>query len=364
MAMKMNSKIHLKSVFCTPLLALLALTTLMLLQGCGAAGESKPEVRLFIWGEYMNPEVLEAFEEETGIRVIESNYSSNEEMLAKVQASSGEYDVVVPSDFMVRVMKRRGLLAELDPDRLTLKTNIAERFTNLDFDPGLKYCVPYHYGVTGIGYNVQAFQDRPAPTSWSSLFDLKEVSRFKGKTSLLNDQREAIGAALIYLGYPSNTLDEQELAEASDLLKKQKEFIGKYDSDSFEDTLAAGTINIAQGWSGELAIAMKENDDIRFFIPEEGALMFVDTLAVLESSPRKELAFQFINYLLRPDVAAQIANFVSYASANAKAEPMIEESLKNGPAYMAPPEDRTYYIQDLEEKEEAYERIWTELKAE
>lgn len=348
--------------------ALLPILAALALSGCGKAPQSPSAdkapaqvLNLFIWEEYLDPAVKEDFEKETGIKVIESNFGSNEDMLAKLQAGGG-FDLVVPSDYMVQVMKRMGLLQKLDRTRLPNTAHLDPFFNTFHYDPGFEYSIPFQWSTTGIGYNSKELQT--APDSWAWVFDPAKAGAFKGRMSMLNDPREAIGAALLYLGHDLNSTDPAQLKQAEDLLRAQKKLLAKYDSESFEDSLASGETVLAHGWSGEFAVAASENPDIRFVLPREGAVIFVDNLAIPTSSKNTAAAHAFINYLLRPEVAARVANYSLYGSSNLAALPMIEESVKNGPGFLRPAGAKLHEIKDLGEKTALYEQIWTRLKAE
>jgi spermidine/putrescine transport system substrate-binding protein len=342
------------------------LATSLLPVACGpsadrhAASEAKV-LNLFIWEEYLDPAVKDDFQKETGIRVVESNFGSNEDMLAKLQAGGG-FDLVVPSDYMVQVMKRMKLLQLLDRSKLTYLIHLDPYFDTFTYDPGFAYCVPFQWSTTGIGYNSKQFST--PPDSWAYLFDPGKAAAHKGRMSMLNDPREVIGAALMYLGYSLNSTQPDELKKAETLIRSQKSLVAKYDSESFEDSLASGETVLAHGWSGEFAVAASENPDIQFVLPKEGAVIFVDNLAIPIGAKNVEGAHLFINFLLRPDIAARVANYSLYGSTNKAALPLIEPSVKNGPGFLRPEGVKLYEIKDLGEKTALYDQIWTRLKAE
>lgn len=328
--------------------------------GCRPKAEA-PVLQLFIWEEYIDPEVLAEFEKETGIKVVESNYGSNEEMLAKVQASGGGYDLVVPSDYAVQLMARQGLLAPLDKAKLPNLQHLNPRFSNPVYDPGLQYSVPYLWGMTGIAYLTDRVD--PAPESWAALFDPVQAAKYAGLISILDDNREALGCALLYLGLSPNSTDPVEIRRAGDVLRAQKAFVQKYDSESFEDSLAAGSTVLIQGWSGETIVAQGENENVRFVLPREGALLFVDNIAILASSKQQDAAMALINFLNRPDIAARICNFVMYATPNQAALPEVDAALRNSPVFQMPPPERTHMLLDLgDEVLQVYEQVWSEVK--
>lgn len=318
---------------------------------------------LFNWADYMNPEVLRDFEREFGVRVVEDRFASNEDLIAKLQAGGGGYDVAVPSDYAVRILIRQGLLARLDHAHLPNLKHIAARFRNPAYDPGNAYSVPYLWGVTGLGYSKKAAAHLAGPPqSWDDVFHPDKLKRYRGRVSMLNDMREVIGAALIYRGHSPNSTDPAALAEAKQVLLAQKPFLAKYDSEAYEDSLAAGETVIAHGWSGEFFQAQRHNPDIGFAVPKEGTFLFVDNLVIPKSARNPYTAEVFINYLLRPEVAAKNAAFLRYPTPNQAALARIDPALE-GPHFRVPPGVRLYSIEDLGAAGRLYEQIWTELKA-
>lgn len=318
------------------------------------------ELHLFIWEEYLDTAVKDDFEKEFGVKIVEDNYGSNEELLAKLQAGGGGYDVIVPSDYAVRVMSKQNLLAQLHLEAIPNLKNISEKFKNLDFDPKNQFSVPYMWGTTGIGYNKKEVTE--VPTSWAALFDPAKLEKYKGRISMLNDARECIGATLLYLGFSPNSTDSTELEAAKQVLLKQKEFVAKFDSESFEDSLASNEMLLVHGWSGEIAIAQHANADIGFVIPQEGSLIFLDNLAIPRTSKNQHTAEIFINYLLRSEVSARIVNSRLYASPNEAVRTLINPEILGGPSYLMPENVKLYWLDDLGNAAELYEKIWLDVK--
>jgi spermidine/putrescine-binding protein len=335
-----------------------------LLVGCGGGKEKlAKELHLYNWSEYVEPQVLEDFEEEFGVRVVEDTFANNEELLAKLQAGASGYDVIVPSDYMVEIMIEEGLLAELDHDNLSNLSNLDAKFADPPYDSGLVHCVPYLWGTTGIGYNGDSF-DEP-PDSWAYLFDPELVSGYAGQLTMLNDVRESMAAALKYLGYSLNSTDETELEEARDLLIQQKQWVYAYDAEQYEDLLSADETVIAHSWSGDIFMAAEEDERLWYAIPAEGGVIWADNLCIPKSASNKYTAEVFINYLLRPKVSAANSNFAWYASPNAKAEEFIDAEILEEPAIYPPPEvmAKLEWLEDVGEATPIYERMWTEIKA-
>ncbi len=334
----------------------------VLLVACQGDGQKlAEELHIYNWSEYIDPEVFTAFEEEYGVKVIEDTFSSNEELLAKIQAGATGYDLIVPSDYMVEIMIEEGLLAELDHANIANIANLSALFSDPPYDPGLVHCVPYQWGTTGIGYN----SDEIEPDSWAYIFDPTMAAEYAGQITMLNDSRESIGAALKYLGYSLNTTDEAQLEEAKQVLLATKPYIYSYDSDQFEDLIAADEVIYGHGWSGDYFAAAVEDERIWYVIPEEGGVVWADNLCIPATSKNKSTAELFINFVLQPEIAAQITNFTWYGSPVEAANEFIDPEILEEPAIYPSAEtmERLEWIQDVGEATPLYERIWTEVKA-
>ena len=317
-------------------------------------------LRIFIWEEYIDPEVYQLFEHEFGAKVIEDNYGSNEDMRAKLQAGGAVYDLVVPSDYMVVLLRKEDLLLPIDLTRIPNLRYLGERFRDPPYDPGHHYSVPYQWGITGIGYNKS--QVMPPPARWADLFEPSWIEPYKNRISMLNDMREVIAAALVASGHSPESSDPQHLAQAQALLLRQKPFLAKYDSESFEDSLASGETVLAQGWSGEIAMAQAQNPDVAFVVPAEGTFVFVDNWAIPKGAQQKELAMEFMNFVLRPEISAMIVNHARYASVNEAAKVFIKPEILNGPSYYWPEGTKLWWLHDFSDAGRLYERVWLELK--
>ncbi len=320
--------------------------------------EEQKTLHYFTWSDYVGPELLAEFERRHGVRVVVDTFSSNEELLAKLQGGATGYDVTVPSDFMAAIMIQQGLVAELDPAMLPNATTLEDHLQHLPFDPTQRYAIPYLWGTVGIGYD-SAIISTP-PDSWAVLWD----SRYAGKISMLNDQREVFGAVLRSMGASMNTKDLALIEEAKVRLLAQKPLVKAYASDHYDQLLASGDVVLAHGWGGPVARAMKDRPSIRYVVPKEGGTLWADCLVVLQSSPRKELAMQFINYLLEPQVAARTAERLLFASANKEARPFVPAHILDNPAIYPPLEllPRLEWMTDVGETLRIYDRAWTELK--
>ncbi|NOY99521.1 MAG: spermidine/putrescine ABC transporter substrate-binding protein [Chloroflexi bacterium] len=328
------------------------------------AVEPAKEIVFFNWSEYIDPEIYTLFEDETGIKVVEDNFSSNEEMLAKLQGGATGYALIVPSDYTVSIMKDEGMLAKLDHANIPNLGNLAEQFQNVPYDPGNEYCVPYQWGTTGIGYLDSEVDE---PTSWAVFFDPDPTAPYYGRMTMLDDAREAFAAALVYLGYDINTTDEAQLEEAKELLIKAKAALAGYDSDIFEDLIASGENLMAHGWNGDFLVAQEENENVAYTIPQEGGVVWVDNVCIpISATPEQKAAGEmFIDFLLRPDIGAMLSDYNWYATPNAAAEANLDEEFLNDPAVYPPAEvlAKLQYIEPVGEAEAIYQRLWDEVKS-
>ena len=216
----------------------------------GTAGGPPVVLHYFTWTDYVDQDALRAFEREAGAKVLVDTFGSNEELLAKLQSGAEGYDVAVPSDFMVAIMAKQGLLAELDRTKIPNVGSVLERLQHLPFDPDNRYSVPYLWGTVGIGYDSAAIQTQP--DSWEVLWD----PRYKRKISMLNDQREVFGVALRTLGQSGNAVDPAVIAKAKAKLVRQKDLVKTYTSENYQQLLAYGEVTLAHGWGGTVARAM------------------------------------------------------------------------------------------------------------
>lgn len=312
-----------------------------------AEGETDGDIVLYNWTEYMDPELLEQFSEEHGVSVTEDFYPSNEELLARVQGGASGYDVIVPSDYMVSIMIKEGLLLELSPDAIPNRENIAEEFASPPYDPELAYSLPYQYGTTGLGVNTAEVED--FPRSWALVFDPEIADEYSGRISLLDDPRETMGAALKYLGYDLNETSDEALQEAADLLTETTQRLAAYTSDQYTDFLVGGETVIGHGFSGTFVFAFSEADDpdqYEYFVPEEGGTVWTDNIAVLADSEHPCSAQTFINFMLDGDNGAQLSNWTYYESPNEAARPAIDDVVTELGEIDPEIEDKLEFIED------------------
>ncbi|MBW3605273.1 MAG: spermidine/putrescine ABC transporter substrate-binding protein [Actinobacteria bacterium] len=330
-------------------------------------GETDGELVLYNWTEYIDPELVTKFTEEFGVDVIEDFYPSNEEMLARVQGGGSGFDVVVPSDYMVGIMIDQGLLMQLDKSAIPNADNVAEDFTSPPFDPELAFSMPYQWGTTGIGLNTTETAEDPEAT-WGWIFDPEKADGLDGQISMLDDPREAMAAALSYLGHPINSTDEAQLQEAADLIAETTDRLAAFDSDQYEDLLISGETAVAHGYSGDFFAAFDEaedGDNFTYVIPEEGAVRWVDNMAILADAPHPCTAHTFLNFMLDARNGAQLTNWNYYGSPNSAAEEFIDAEVLEDPA-IYPPEDvleNLQFIEDTGDAETLYTDLFTQAKS-
>lgn len=322
------------------------------------AGTSPKVLHYFTWSDYVSEDLIAEFERQEGAQVVVDTFSSNEELLAKLQTGASGYDVAVPSDFMVAIMIRLGLLAELSRERLPNLEFVEPHLQQLPFDEANRHSVPYLWGTVGIGYDAARFP--VPPDSWAVLWD----DRYRGRISMLNDQREVFGAVFRLMGASLNTVDPVAIERAKERLVRQKPLVKAYTSDHYDQLLAAGEVVLAHGWVGPMVRARAERPSIRYTVPREGGTLWADCLVVLRSSRQQELAHRFINFLLETRVSALTAERLFFAPANRLAKDLVRPDLR-GDTGVFPTLSLLQgleWMKDVGEAIRLYDRAWTELK--
>ena len=328
--------------------------------GDGARRESAGVVHLATWSNYISAEMLADFARETGIQVKVSNYSSNEELLAKLQAGASGYDVAVPSDYMVFAMIQLGLLLPLDAAKMPSRKGIDPRFMGQRYDPENKFSIPYDWGTTGLAVNRTLFAGRLK--SWKDLFSQEAL---KGKFTLLDDVRESMGAALKYQGRSLNTKDEAQIAEAKKFLLSIKSAVKAFTSEPLVP-LVDGEVAVAHVYmSDALQAARKTGGKIEYVIPEEGATLWVDNLVIPKGAVNVEGAHRLMEYLLRPKNAAATVTAVLVAPTVLGVASFLSPELRANPFLFPGTHQRAglEMMEDLGEALRMYDRAWTEVKA-
>lgn len=284
------------------------------------------DVYVYNWGEYIDPEVIELFEEETGYKVHYEEFETNEEMFTIVDKKARVYDVICPSDYMIEKMLENDLLTEINFDNIPNLEHIGKQYLESakGFDPENKYSVPYCWGTVGICYNKNMVNEEV--NSWSILFDEK----YDGKILMQASVRDAYCVALSYLGYSINTLNEDELKEATDLLVSQKPIVQAYVVDQVRDKMIKNAAALAVIYSGEAIYMQEENDALEYVVPDEGSNVWIDGWVIPKDCQNKEAAEAWINFLCRPDIALMNFEYITYSTPNESARALIEdEDIRN-----------------------------------
>jgi spermidine/putrescine transport system permease protein len=338
-------------------LGLLVLLFPFLLGRPGRGGDERV-LNLYIWSNYIAPETLREFEDRFKARVNVDLYDTNEALLAKIGAGNVAYDVLCPSNYVVDILRKQGLLRPLDRSALPHLVNIDARFLGRDFDPGNRYSVPYFWGTCGIGYNRRRVG---RVDSWAALFD----PRFEGRILMLDDPRETLGAALKRMGMSLNTREQGPLLSAQRMLLAQKPLVKTYDSANYHDALLSGDVWLAQGWNGQFARVMAKDPDLEYAIPKEGASLFLDNLVIPARAGNPVLAHAFLDFTMEAETAAEICRTMGYSTPNRAALHLLPPEIRQNPAIF-PEEDalaRLELIEDLGETTVLYDRLWTEVKS-
>jgi spermidine/putrescine transport system permease protein len=324
---------------------------------CGAAGLHAAEVNLFGWSEYIPQDVLDGFTKETGIKVNFETYSSNEELLAKLVAGGGNYDLIQPSEYAVELMVRRKMLAPLDKAKISNLKNIAPEFKGLAHDPEDKFSVPYMSGTVGIVVNTEVVKDDIK--GYKDIF----VPKFKDRLVVLNDNREIVTWALYTVGLPANDINPAALAKVKPVIAGWTKLIKLYDSDSPKTALLNGDVDIGIVWSGEGALLWNENKKFKYILPAEGAHRFIDILAIPAGAPNKDAAHALINYILRPEVSKIISDNFPYTNPNLEARKLLTpEQLANPASYPTAP-GKLETFRDIGKSASAIDSLMTDLKS-
>ncbi|MBD5476558.1 MAG: ABC transporter substrate-binding protein [Lachnospiraceae bacterium] len=322
------------------------------------------QVVVYNWGEYIDPDTIEMFEEETGIKVIYDEFENNESMYPKIEYGAVSYDVVCPSDYMISKMIQNDLLVEINYDNIpNARANIGAQYyeQSKGFDPDNKYSVPYCWGTVGILYN-KAMVDEPI-TSWAQLWDEKYIDDILMQDSV----RDAFMVAQKRNGFSMNTTDPEELEQTRDSLIEQKPLVQAYVIDQVRDKMIGGEAAIGVIYSGEAIYTQWENPDLVYVIPEEGTNVWIDSWVILKNSPNMKNAEKFIDFMCRSDIALKNFEYITYSTPNEAAQALItDDSIRN--SEIAFPDLSKYNNLETfsylgEDAERLYNELWKEVKA-
>ncbi|WP_420628826.1 ABC transporter substrate-binding protein [Candidatus Leptofilum sp.] len=325
------------------------------------SSETENVLRIYNWDTYIDPTILEDFEEAFGVTIEYETFDNNEELFEEMQNDeSFNYDLIVPTDYMVEILRQEGLLTPLTKDNIPNFDNLDAAFIDPGYDFGNRHCVPYQWGTMGIGYNIEATGREIH--SWLDLFD----PEFAGRVALLDDARSTLAVILLSLNYSPNTTNADEIMEAANFLKEHADQIAAYAPDTGQDMLLAGEVDLTFEWSGDIFQIMEENPNIRYVIPDEGSIIWTDNMCIPEDASNKELAERFMNYILEPEVGATLSNFVRYGSPNQASVPFLNEEDVNNPA-LYPTEtvrEQLFFLTSTNvETDQLYVDAWDEVLA-
>ena len=372
-----------KKVLAVYLTSLTACSAL-LLSGCGgnAAGSSSAdnggnrsgsnELYVYNWGEYIDEDVIDQFEEETGIKVIYVMFETNEEMYPVIEAGGVNYDVVCPSDYMIQKMRENDLLAEINFDNVPNLDQIDPTYLEMSksFDPENKYSVPYTWGTVGILYNTKRLEElgMDVPTKWSDLWD----ERLDGEILMQDSVRDAFMVALKKDGYSMNSDNEDELQQAKQDLIDQKPLVQAYVIDQVRDKMIGGEAAIGVIYSGEMLYIQNEvkdlglDYDLKYVIPEEGTNLWIDSWVIPKNAKNKENAEKWIDFLCRPEIAKQNFDYITYSTPNKGAFDLLDEEIQNNKALFPDIDslkDSEVYEYLGDEVDAVYNELWKEVKS-
>jgi spermidine/putrescine transport system substrate-binding protein len=340
----------------TTTLVLSALAALLV--GCGKAPEV-PKLSVFCWSEYIPQSVIDQFSKETGIQVSVENYASNEEMLAKLMAGGGEYDIIQPSEYVVEALIAQKLLHPIDKTKIPNLSNIAPQFLKMGFDPDNSFSVPFMAGTVGIVVNTDLIKDDIK--SFADVFKPENA----GKIVVLDDAREITAWALLSQGLPINDMSDANLEKVKPLLANWIPLVKVFDSDSPKTALLNGDVSIGIVWGGEGAILLQSDPKFRWIIPAEGTHLFIDSLAIPKTAKNVDNAEAFMNFILRTDISKQISDAFPYTNPNLAARKILtEEQIKNKASFPSDEEiAKMQVFRDIGTQGSKVDELVTSLKA-
>ena len=318
-------------------------------------------ISVYNWGDYIDMDVIDIFEAETGIKVIYETFETNEDMYAKIAMGGSSYDVIFPSDYMVERMIQEQLLQPVNWNNVPNVKNIDPRFMNESYDPESKYAVPYTWGTMGVLYNTEMVMEEP--DSWDVLLD----ETYKMDMFMLNAPRDTMAIALVMCGHDLNSTDPADLADAKQLLIDQKPLVLAYVVDEVKDKMIAGEATVALVWSGDATYCMSESDELNYVVPKEGSNIFYDSMCIPHNARNVSGAEKFIDFMCRADIAAMNYEYVGYAIPNTAAVELWGAEEYNASPVNNPPQetlDKCQVFKYLGDQTKLYDTIWTEIISE
>lgn len=339
------------------LLVFVLMFTALTLTSCEKSGTVV--LNVFNWGDYIDETVLEDFEKKHNIKVNYETFATNEDMYVKIKSGGNNYDVAIPSDYMIEKMIREDMLHKIDLQNLPNFKYIDQSFKELEYDPRNEYSIPYMWGTVGILYNTALIKE--PIDSWTVLWD----KNYSKEILMLDSQRDSIGVALKMLGYSLNTRDITELEAAKTALIAQKPIVLAYVGDNVKDKMIAGEAAFAVVWSGDAIFMIEENPELAYVVPREGSNLWFDGMVIPKTSQHKKEAELFINFMCETETAFKNADYIGYSTPHTEAKKLLDPERQNDKG--AYPDDNTLknceVFRDLGDFVKEYDRIWTEIMA-
>ena len=330
-----------------------------------ASAKGSGEVVVYNWGEYIDPEVLDQFEEETGIKVVYEEFETNEIMYPKVAAGAANYDLICPSDYMISKMIEHDMLQPINFDHIPNLKNIDETYLEQSrgFDPDLQYSIPYCWGTVGILYNKSMIEEGDVIDSWEVLWDEK----YKDNILMQDSVRDAFMVAEKLLGYDMNTVKEEEIKACTDKLIEQKPLVQAYVVDQVRDKMIGSEAAIGVIYSGEAIYTQRENEDLEYVIPKEGTNVWIDSWVIPKNARNVENAEKFLDFLCRGDIALKNFDYITYSTPNKAAREMIEDEEIRNSTIAFPTADMLknceVYQYLGEDGDALYQKYWDKVKS-
>lgn len=322
------------------------------------------ELHLYNWTNYFAPDLLERFEKETGTKVTVDNFASEEDLLAKLQAGGGGYDVIFPGSTTLGVMVEKGMLAKIEVSKMENFKNLLPAFRTMAGDENRDYSAPYMWGTTGFTYDPAMVPGGKMEESWKAIFE--PVDELKGKIAMLNEMSDVWNAAAYYKGIDKCTEDPAEAQVILDVLMAQKPDVKLYSNDGTIDRMVAGEVPVHMQWNGAAHRVKAKKPEVVYVYPKEGTTFWTDVIAVPKDAPNMEAAKTFVNWMMSPDVAAAASNYTGYSNAVAGSGEFLKDDLKSDPAVNTPAEYnerlRAYKACSPASKD-LREKVWTKLKS-
>jgi spermidine/putrescine transport system substrate-binding protein len=349
-----------------------SLGILAVLIGSSISARAEDVLHLYNWNNYMSEETIRRFEGVCKCKVKQTYYSDNDELISKLQAGGKGYDILVPTQNAVEALIKMSALRPIDSSKIPNLKNVMPQYMNTSFDPGNRFSVPYAMSITLIGYNDAKIKELGIPVdSWDMIFNPEILRKVKGKVTVLDSQRELLGAALKYLGYSVNDMDERHLQEAKTVILKAKPYWAAFNASSYIKELTLGNIWVAHGYSNDIfqadldAKAAKRKFRILHSLPKQGAVLALDSMVIHKSAPRPDLAHLFINFMLDGRNSADLTNMIGSGNPNSDAQQYIKPEIKQIRAVF-PDENAAKTLEMLKDlgarQRRAVNTLWTEIK--